>query len=174
MNWPLTVEHTKELEGVRNEIQTVSEQLAAGNTAAELTELKKQMQVKLDKYKQENEKQKRLKYDRDVVDYERGRVYQWNSPDIKRRAHTRSLSVPRNMEGSTRMEERNETNRTDSRSFLEEPGDAGMAGYKQQKENNTSEEQTREEREQLDVDLYSFFHTLRLKVHFSTMDLQTR
>ncbi|OCT78643.1 hypothetical protein XELAEV_18029728mg [Xenopus laevis] len=66
----LTVEFiTKELKVVHNEIQK------AGINAQELSELKEQIQIKLDKYKQDNEKQKRQKYNRDTVDYERGRIY---------------------------------------------------------------------------------------------------
>ncbi|OCT97402.1 hypothetical protein XELAEV_18009626mg [Xenopus laevis] len=105
----LTVEFiTKELKTVNSEMQT------------------EQMQIKLDKYKQNNERQKIQKFDRDTVDYERGRVYQWNRVDVNGRGGTRSLSVPRNMERSARMEDKQDTIR-DAQHFLEVPGDVEVA-----------------------------------------------
>ncbi|OCT78012.1 hypothetical protein XELAEV_18029107mg [Xenopus laevis] len=120
----LTVEFiSKELESVRTEMQKIDEQLSAGSSAQELAELKDQMQIKLDKYKSENEKQKRQKYDRDTVDYERGRVYAWNHWDGTKREGPRSASVPRNMERSSRIEDQREDANLDTRHFLDIRGD---------------------------------------------------
>ncbi|OCT55755.1 hypothetical protein XELAEV_18004311mg [Xenopus laevis] len=118
----------KELKIVHTETQKVSDQLATGFSAQEFNDMKEQIQIKLDKYKQENEKQKRQKFDRDTTDYERGRVYQWNRIDGNGRGTARSLSVPRNMERSIHREETQDKTSGSSRPFLDVQGDAEVAG----------------------------------------------
>ncbi|XP_077123729.1 uncharacterized protein LOC143781064 [Ranitomeya variabilis] len=118
----LTVEHLQSaITQSSDTIKNIESQLASSSTAEELGTLKARVQTVIEQHKRDTENRKRIKFQRDLEDYDNNRVYHWRNNLVPRSDPPRYNQYSSNEASTSGSDTDRRDNRTNTtRHFLDQ------------------------------------------------------